>query len=32
LSVPQFSKNALIYLAGGVVAADGNLLLPPLYL
>jgi len=25
LSLPQFSKNASIYLAGGVVAAGGNL-------
>lgn len=29
---PSFSKNTIIYLVGGVVAAGGNILLAPMYL
>jgi O-antigen/teichoic acid export membrane protein len=32
LSRPSFSKNTIIYLVGGVVAAGGNILLAPMYL
>jgi len=32
LNSPSFSKNTVIYLVGGVVAAGGNILLAPMYL
>lgn len=32
MNSPSFSKNTLIYLVGGVVAAGGNILLAPMYL
>ena len=32
MSSPSFSRNTIIYLVGGVVAAGGNILLAPVYL